>query len=338
MTLAASHGKTYPVGSGPTCVAVGDFNNDGYPDLVTANFSSSNVSILFGRSNGSFGPAVNLAVGHEPSFVLVGDFNNDQNQDLAVSDSSTASTGTVYVMLGNGHGKFKPPVPYAVARYNLGMVAADFNLDGNLDLAVAAGNSNSVSVLLGKGDGTFGPPANFPVATTPYYVATADLNADGIFDLITSGFSGVTALLGNGDGTFQAATTYGTFTAGGIGLADFNGDGIPDIAVTLNARNSVGILLGNSFQSLEQFPAGKLPVALATADLNGDGNYDLVTANDGDNSISVLYGNGDGTFQPAVNLNGGARPSYIALLTVNHVLSAAVADEKGNDVFVTPLQ
>ncbi|PZS00752.1 MAG: hypothetical protein DLM69_06005, partial [Candidatus Chloroheliales bacterium] len=72
--IGFSNATSYPAGSGPSSVAVGDFNHDGKPDLATANYSSNNVSALLGNGNGTFQTAANFSVGSQPFSVAVGDF------------------------------------------------------------------------------------------------------------------------------------------------------------------------------------------------------------------------------------------------------------------------
>src|SRR5258708_14817533 len=78
----------FAVGSVPESVAVGDFNLDGKPDMVTANGASNNVSVLLGNGSGGFGAATNFSVGTAPSSVAIGDFNRDGKPDLAVTNQA----------------------------------------------------------------------------------------------------------------------------------------------------------------------------------------------------------------------------------------------------------
>ena len=87
----------------PDDIEVGDFNRDGIPDLVTANYLAASVSVLLGNGVGGFGAAANFSVGFTgPSALVVGDFNRDGNLDLATANHQDY----VEVLLGNGSGGF----------------------------------------------------------------------------------------------------------------------------------------------------------------------------------------------------------------------------------------
>jgi hypothetical protein len=106
----------------------------------------------------------------------------------------------------------------------------------------------------------------------------------------------VSVLLGNGDGTFQAAVNYraGTRPGGSVGISDFNGDGILDLAVVNERSNSISVLLGSgdgTFLGAVNFRVGTQPLSVAVGDFNGDGLQDLAVANDASNNVSVLINN-----------------------------------------------
>jgi Bacterial Ig-like domain (group 3)/FG-GAP-like repeat len=137
------------------------------------------------------------------------------------------------------------------------------------------------------------------------------------FSDLTDGFDLPTvALAGQGMSSFlpqqsHAAADQPRFVVTG----DFNGDGIPDLAITEQSSNTVSVLLGNgngTFQAQQQYPVGGSPQGMAVGDFNGDGILDLAVVNDSDNTVSVLLGNGDGTFQNQLINNTGFFPDIIA--------------------------
>jgi FG-GAP-like repeat/Abnormal spindle-like microcephaly-assoc'd, ASPM-SPD-2-Hydin len=243
--------------------------------------------------------------------IAVGDFNNDGKPDMAVV-SSCCPNGGVSILLGKGDGTFLPSVTYSAGDQPLSIVAADFNHDGKLDLAVANSLSSYISILIGNGDGTFQAAAQSPaLPALENFVSVGDFNNDGKIDIVALSYQNpckcISVLLGNGDGTFQAPLTTAppTFVATAIGVGDFNRDGKLDVvaAGTLGSSYTVYILLGNgdgTFRNGASYPGGELPDSVAVADFNNDQKLDVAIANGEGSGINVMLGNGDGTFQAAV--------------------------------------
>ena len=188
-----------------------------------------------------------------------------------------------------------------------GVVAADFNRDGNLDLAVLA--AARLVILEGSGKGTFHLLAEYTLPSelggVGLSLATGDFNGDGKLDLVALNYSttnNVAVLMGNGDGTFQPPSFYtsGVFPMTVV-VADFNGDGKPDLAVSAYVADDISIFLNNGNGTF----TAVTPVAVdaesgfTAADFNGDGKADLAV------TTGIMLSNGDGTFQPPLPYPGG---------------------------------
>src|SRR5208282_5988925 len=126
---------SYSSGFYPEHLAIGDFNGDGKTDLAVADYYSG-VSVLLGNGDGTFQPPVSYAAGPGPTFVAVGDFDGNGTLDLVVANDSFGFT-MLAVLLGNGDGTFQPAVDYSAAVAISGLVLADFNGDGKIDIAAA---------------------------------------------------------------------------------------------------------------------------------------------------------------------------------------------------------
>jgi hypothetical protein len=267
-TFSSAPGSPITVGTFPQAVRSGDFNQDGILDLAVANAGDDTVSILLGNGDGTFTPAPGApaATGGFPFFLAVADFNTDGRQDLAVSNENDS---TVSILLGNGDGTFTPagsPIPGF--NYNPGVVvAADFNGDGYIDIAatnftaVSPSPNGTVTVLLGNNDGTFHAAPGSPVAVgvDPFAMVAGDFNEDGVTDLAVANYGLITnaptqtltLLLGGGDGTFTPAGTPTQLgdSPNDLVVADFNGDGTPDLAIPNIADFDTTILLDHLTQT-----------------------------------------------------------------------------------------
>lgn len=178
----------------------------------------------------------------------MGHFNNDGPLDLAVTNGLSF---TVSILLGDGLGLFSPAPgsPISVGRQPVAIAGADFNADGNLDLAVVDANVANVTILLGNGQGEFTPATGSPIAVGigPAGVHVGDFTNDGKLDLpVSNSFSNnLMILLGNGQGQFEQASgsPIAVDSPAGFVVSDLNGDGQLDIATTSN--NAMVILLGD---------------------------------------------------------------------------------------------
>ena len=240
-------------------------------------------------------------------------------------------------------GQFKPAKYYKLGGkqfLSLQVTTADFNNDGILDLAVADALSDRVSVLLGKPGGSFGPPIVFPVYY-PISISSGDMNHDGNQDLIVTvsggtgnGYIGI--FLGDGTGHF---TPFGSYEAGiatgESAVADFNGDGHLDVAVSNHGWNNAGesmmVFFGDgtgalgkptSYPFKVKAPGG--PQGIAAGDLNGDGHIDLalgVTTFSKKNPsyVAIFVNDGNGKFELSDKyFAGGGEPANLGIADFNN--------------------
>ena len=131
-----------------------DFTGDGQPDILTANWSSSNISLFPGRGDGTFADERLTPAGKHCVFFAAGDFDNDSDLDFAVTHWTE---DFLSVFLNDSRGHFPVRTDYRTGLGNYGVVAFDANGDGRLDLVTANYRERSTSLLLGRGDGTFAP-------------------------------------------------------------------------------------------------------------------------------------------------------------------------------------
>ncbi|MFC5865069.1 FG-GAP-like repeat-containing protein [Acidicapsa dinghuensis] len=267
-----------------------DFNGDGKLDLAVVGdyVNSGGVTVLLGNGDGTFkilGP--NLASDQGFSTVATGDFNGDGIPDLVASEYF--GPGGAMVFLGKGDGTFATPTPLAADSFAYSIVAGDFNGDGKLDLAF--GYSGGVGLYLGNGDGSFnGPTSNN--SGSGESLLMGDFNHDGKMDLagLDTYNDQIDLFLGNGNGTFAETTTIPTVSQTTVGpfalaAADFNSDGVADLAMLTRYSQTASILLAEPSQTTTATVNGIAPVGVGThnvkASYSGDGNYpasDSITA------------------------------------------------------------
>jgi hypothetical protein len=191
-----------------------------------------------------------------------------------------------------------------------GLVVADFNGDGKLDIAVANENSNTIIVFLNDGTGNLGNPVTTTLQNTTSILALAvgDFNQDGKPDLAL-GVNGsqTLVLLGNGDGTFsQQPVIPNAPEFSQARVADLNGDGKLDLALACDGDVTVALGNGDGTFTASQLTGSPMPgtfFSLAVADFNGDGKLDIAAVDYGYDSGTLDFwaGNGDGTFVTATS-------------------------------------
>jgi uncharacterized repeat protein (TIGR01451 family) len=351
---------SYPVGTSPSAVVVGDFNGDGKPDIAVANSGSANVSVLLGNGDGTFKDALNSSAGPLPLALAVGDFNGDHKLDLIVispGDTTTSTVGVANLLLGKGDGTFQPPVKIAAGQSPFSVAAEDLNGDKKIDLVFGDQSDESLSVLLGNGDGTFQPARTISLGSSGQIssLVVADFNGDTNPDVVAATPTGAVILAGHGDGTFQATGPVVASTSGGFLLAgDFDNDQRVDLvglaripppsgchefcvspfsAVLYRGNGdgtfNPGVLVGSAFSSHS--------ANFVAADFNADNNLDLFMEINRFGTLLLGAGNGISFLVvPPIESVAGAILSFAAVADFNgdSLPDLALTDNLNNSVTV----
>lgn len=264
-----------------------------------------------------------MDAGGSPWAMVMGDFDEDGAQDIAANLYDQSS---IFLYYGHNDGTFSPPVAFPTHTGGFGLCAADFNLDGHLDIVQTSitdhwdesWRETEETVLFGTGARAFAPALELEPAVLPLSPAAADVNGDGRPDLAfrsmdDDGHDVIVTLLATSDGGFGPATTTVTcraYDSGGFALVDVNHDGFADIVQAFPYDDVVGVFLGHgdgSFGARVDYATAFDPVFPMVADVDGDGHPDIVASDNYSSSLggyfspgklSVLRGFGDGTFAP----------------------------------------
>ncbi|MCH8158169.1 MAG: VCBS repeat-containing protein [Nitrospinae bacterium] len=233
------------VGRLPIAVAAGDFNNDEKLDLaVTLRFDK--LVILLGIGDGNFKPAETYMAPGTPAYMTIGDFNSDKNLDIAIAFNAV-QVKFIRVFFGNGDGTFKSPKRIAGGGQSSFITQYDMNMDGKSDLITSSTITDSIKLFLGDGKGAFTHPQDAAAEKGPEYIVPGEFTGDRIPDLVVANRrdASISVLQGRGDGTFifpHFNYPVGANPRAMVG-ADFNDDGLTDLAILLYDRQRLEILL-----------------------------------------------------------------------------------------------
>ncbi|MBU1625738.1 VCBS repeat-containing protein, partial [bacterium] len=312
----------YEVGSDPSHAQAVFLNNDEYPDIVTSNRGTNNISVLINNGDGTFLPQVTYSAGNSPNLPALSDVNNDGHPDLCITNQGSAD---LWVLTNNGEGAFNDHQVYQVGEKPRICTPA-YCFDNDYP-SLFVSYKDGIAVFHNKKDGTFYDKVFYQTQyKDPVQVQISDVNKDGFTDMMTSTNQGggsskseISVLLNNGDGTFAPEIRYSLALTSGnsaipdldFAIGDLTGDDFPDVVVYnlgmkgCNNRNVV--ILKNmgdgTFKIDKPYEVGDEPSFIAMGNVNKDNCIDLIITNQGSNDISLLLNHGDGTFQSEERIN-----------------------------------
>lgn len=284
-------------GPSPTGTVSADFNGDGIPDILAADFQGPGPIVMTGRGNGTFNSGTRVAdVGNGHGAVFAADLNGDGKPDVL-----TQAWTAIAVMLNKGDGTFHAAKTYPTLEgAQQEVLAADVNGDGKPDVLSLA--ATGVQTWINKGDGTLDSGSLALIPGTPTAFTFGKFNADNKIDIAVNNtvLQQVTVFTGNGDGGFtqRGSSTSGLITED-VRAGDFDGDGIDDVITADSFSFSTTLLVSDGqggFRKTNRIPLSGLgPTSIAVGDFDRDGKLDAGMSAVLNSKMVVFAGNGDGT-------------------------------------------
>jgi VCBS repeat-containing protein len=315
--------------SDPVSVAVGDFNQDGNPDLAVAEQSPGQVRVLLGDAGGTFTTAAKVPPENQAdgglSWVAVGDFNGDGDPDLAAANMNT---GNVEVLLGGAGGSFTGPTNFSAGSSLASVAVGDFNGDGKPDLAVANTTffNDNVAVLLNNTVTNRAPVAVDDAYTTAEDTALtvaargvlgndSDPDGNSLTAVLSAGPShGSLTLNANGSFTYTPAANYNGPDSFTYRASDGTTTSNPaTVAITVRAVNDAPAANADTYTTNEDTTLTVAAPGVLGNDSDPDGDALTAVLGSGpSHGTLTLNANGSFTYTPAANFNGSDAFTYRA--------------------------
>jgi len=203
----------------PGGISMADLDGDGDHDVVYANQGVSTLTVLFNDGSGTLQPFTQYDSPGSPQEVALGDFDGDGDVDIAAANlygpDDSAAPDDFSLLRNDGTGRFAPAAKTSLGREPEGLVAADFDLDGDLDVAAANRGGGSITFRWNAGNGTFPSATTKPAGSVSADVAAGDLNGDARPDVVAAN---------------RDSASLAVYRNRKVVAADSDGDGVTDAA------------------------------------------------------------------------------------------------------------
>ena len=301
-----SNSSTVSIGTLPTSIASGDFNQDGNEDIVAVN--STAAYSLLGNGLGGFVNNSMLTLVTGSNYVAIGDFNGDSRNDLAITNFNTASFS---IWLGNPAGNFTNTATFTCGAGPTGIVVVDFNADKKEDLAIANNTSSTISIRLGSGN---------------------SLTVSGNASVISNGSSSVSVLQNTDFGSVAVnSSLIKTYTIQNKGAAPVPINNINIFGLNSSDFSLPGISFpviipgGNSFSFNVMYSPAVVGLSDASVDINVAtcATFDFIYAIKG---TGYLYNAG---VYPTISLTAGGNTTVVPSLSPGGATSLSAMASTG---------
>jgi hypothetical protein len=350
-TVLLQAASTSPAANARTAAAVGPVAVSFTEPVTTA--SAAGISIFSGQYKGRRTATTSVLSSTASRSLSGGSFRAGELINVTVPATVATATGIgnekkayqfTTAVSGLGRGNFTPQPDLSSLSGARQSAVADFNNDGNPDLAIVNQSAGTVSIRMGSGTGTFTGSLDLPTGSNPWAVVTGDFNNDGNLDFAATNYTSdnVSIRLGAGDGSFSSpavAEVTGMTRPTGLAVGDVNADGNLDLVTANYYYSEVSVLLGNGSGAFSVNTFGGMgctPEGVALGDLNRDGRLDLLVANNSCSQVTAALGDGAGGFTATATVAVGSYPNGICTADFNNdnILDLAVANNGATYVSV----
>ncbi len=307
---------------GPTVIV--DLDNDDALDMVVGNVSSMDLSVFWGRTDGTFSPEERRDLSVRPDSLIVFDLDKNGFEDIIIGNGGE---GLVLVSNQGARTFLDTNIIIDAGTSPKSVAVADVNSDAKTDLVVAnaGGDSSYLSVIIGQDNNVFAPPERIYLPQRPKAVRIADWNGDGKPDVLANTVTGLCLLLGSGDGSFSTPLCV---EHGGLHvdlcLADFNDDDLVDVAsITrqLDSSSAVYVHFGNESEQLGEalyLPLDAKPIGLACADVDGNEADDIIVTSASGSQAQIWFAESDKSFPKQTRFSLDEEAGQLSVADLNH--------------------